>query len=295
MNTFHVLLALLVPFIWGVQAVMLKFGISEFPPIFMVAFRFFIMSIILLPFIKRIKGKVIAATFIGLTQGVIHFSLLYIGFQYSDVTSGMIVYQLNTIFTLVLASIVLGEYLTKTLYLGTFVCIVGIALIIGMPQEQTSISGLIIIASSALMFAVGNILIRKFGPFDPIGLNSYVSLIAFPSLLMLSFILEDGQVDSVMNASFEAWGALFYTAIIGGILAFFIWYWLLNAYSVNKVSPYGLLMPFFSMIASILILDENVTTSNYVGAMITVVGISIVQYGGVIFDNLKRRLITLKK
>lgn len=283
MSPLYVFLAILVPGIWGIQAVMLKFGIGEFPPVFMVGLRFLIMSLILLPFIGRIRGAILPASLIGLTQGVAHFALLYIGFKYSDVTSGMIVYQTNTIFTLILGAFILREKVSNFGALGTFVCLIGVALILGVPQEQTSISGLLIIMSSAFMFAVGNIVVRKYGPFDAVGLNAYVSAVSFPCLLALSFFTESGQVDSLMNASWEAWGALLYTALIGGVLAFILWYRLLNKFSVDKVSPYSLLMPFFSMVASILLLSENVTVYNYIGAMVTVAGIALVQYGPVIF------------
>ncbi|TOM45027.1 EamA family transporter, partial [Vibrio parahaemolyticus] len=79
---------------------------------------------------------------------------------------------------------------------GTLVCILGVSFILGMPQENTNIYGLLIIAASALMFAVGNICVRKLGPFDPVGLNATVALTAFPALLALSFMTEQGQVSS---------------------------------------------------------------------------------------------------
>ncbi len=279
MNTLWFIAALLVPFIWGIQAVMLKFGIGQFPPIFMVSLRFLIMFICLAPFLMRLKGQFLHASTIGLTQGVAHFALLYIGFKYADVTSGMIVYQTNTIFTLILGSLILGERLTKYGFIGTFVCLIGVSFILGLPQENTSIAGLAIIACSAFMFAVGNIFVRKLGPFDPIGLNATVSMIAFPALLALSFTIEENQIQSMLEATPLAWGALLYTALLGGILAFILWYKLLGKFSIDKVSPFSLLMPFFAMLGSVVLLNEEITWSNGVGALITVGGIIIIQYG----------------
>ena len=279
MTFYYVFLATLVPAIWGVQAVMLKFGIGEFPPILMVGLRFLIMSLLLLPFIRRIAGKSKGALMVALTQGIAHFALLYIGFQYADVTSGMIVYQLNTIFTLFLGATLLREKVTSIGASGTFICLIGVGLIIGLPQQETSVFGLFIIGSSALMFAIGNILIRKLGPFDPVGLNAYVSLISCIGLLTLSLIIETGQIESIKNASVAAWGALLYTALIGGVFAFIVWYRLLGKFSVAKISPYSLLMPLFSMVGSILILNEQVTISNVAGAIITISGIAFLQYG----------------
>ncbi|MDH5917976.1 DMT family transporter [Vibrio splendidus] len=279
MSPLWFLAAIGVPCIWGLQGVMLKFGIGEFPPIFMVSLRFLLMLIILLPFLKRLKGQFSKAVIVGLTQGVMHFSLLYTGFKYSDVTSGMIVYQTNAIFTLFLGSIVLSETLTKHGLVGTVICIIGVSFILGIPQENTNIYGLLIIAGSALMFAIGNICVRKLGPFDPVGLNATVALISFPVLLAISFITERGQIESLYSASLEAWGALLYTAVFGGVLAFILWYKLLSNFSVDKITPFSLLMPFFAMLGSALLLDENVTVVNCIGAIITVTGIAIIQFG----------------
>lgn len=294
MSTLWFFAAISVPFIWGIQAVMLKFGIGQFPPIFMVALRFALMFLILLPYIKRLRGQFGKAATIGIAQGVAHFSLLYIGFKYADVTSGMIVYQTNAIFTLMLGYIILGERLTKHGLVGIIVCILGVSLILGMPQENTNVYGLLIIAGSAFMFAVGNICVRKLGPFDPVGLNAVVSMIAFPSLLALSFVTESGQVESLYNASLEAWGALLYTALLGGVLAFILWYKLLAKFSVDKISPFSLLMPFFAMLGSITILGEHVTVINWVGAFITVGGIGIIQFGHKLIEKNSSPAVTIK-
>ena len=279
MSALWFLAALAVPCIWGIQAVMLKFGIGEFPPIFMVSLRFLLMLILLAPFLGRLKGKFGRAVPIGLAQGLAHFALLYIGFKYVSVTSGMIVYQTNAIFTLMLGALILNERMTRQGLVGMAVCLFGVALIIGIPQENTSVAGLFIIAASALMFAVGNIFVRKLGPFDPVGLNAGVSLFAFPSLLAVSFLTEQGQLESLQKASLEAWGALLYTAVFGGVAAFILWYKLLSKFSVDKISPYSLLMPFFAMLGSIVILGEHVSVSNWIGAFITVGGIAIIQFG----------------
>ncbi|KZN44566.1 DMT family transporter [Pseudoalteromonas luteoviolacea] len=292
MSTLWFFVALLVPCIWGVQAVMLKFGIGEFPPVFMVALRFLLMLVCLAPFLTRLKGQFGKASAVGLTQGVAHFALLYIGFQYADVTSGMIVYQTNAIFTLILGSVLLGEKLTRFGFVGTAVCLVGVSLILGLPQQNTSVLGLVIIACSALMFAIGNICVRKLGPFDSVGLNAAVAMYAFPMLLGLSFLIEQGQWESITQASLPAWGALLYTAFLGGILAFILWYKLLAKFSVDKISPFSLLMPFFAMIGSVLLLDEQVTVANCLGAIITVAGIAIIQYGARAWSWLRPASVT---
>ncbi|MBU3627233.1 EamA family transporter [Polynucleobacter sp. JS-Safj-400b-B2] len=272
-------LAILVPLIWGIQADMLKLGLHQFPPIFMVGMRFAIMSVFLVPFLGGIRGSVLPALAVSLTQGVAHFALLYIGFQYTDVSAGIVAYQTNAIFTIILGALLLNEKITKISAAGILLAFFGVALIVGEPKHSANVMGLLIIIGSAVMFSVGNIIARKYGPMRTTGLNAMVSIVSAPALLLISYLTESGQVASLGTANWQGWGALLYTAFIGGIAAFTIWYWLLTNYSVGKIAPYGLLMPLFAMIGGVFILGESLTAINIAGAALTISGVALAQFG----------------
>jgi O-acetylserine/cysteine efflux transporter len=72
--------ALLVPLLWGIQFVAIKLGLSAFPPLFMAAMSFFLIALLLLPFVgvgsaKDIRG----AAFISLSFGGLGFGLFFCG------------------------------------------------------------------------------------------------------------------------------------------------------------------------------------------------------------------------
>jgi O-acetylserine/cysteine efflux transporter len=268
-----------VPLIWGLQAAMLKYGLGQFPPLFMVGLRFAIMSVIMAFFIRGIRGKLRPALFVGCTQGVAHFALLYIGFQYVDVSAGIIAYQTNTLFTLLLGALILRERLSRLGIFGILIAVLGVGLIVGNPKHASDLHGLMIIVGSAFMFAIGNVVARRFGPMSPAALNATVSAVAAPGLLMLSLLLESHQLEAVQRADFRGWGALAYTALAGGIAGFGIWYWLLTRYSIDNIAPFGLLMPFFAMVSGVLMLGERVTLVHVVGGALTVTGVFIAQFG----------------
>ena len=77
----------------------------------------------------------------------------------------------------------------------------------------------------------------------------------------------------------EGWGALLYTSLIGGIAGFSIWYWVLNRYSVDRIAPFGLLMPMFAMAGSVTLLNEQITSLHLLGAAFTIGGVAIAQFG----------------
>lgn len=53
MSPAQIACAVLVPLLWGVQFVVIKVGLTAFPPLFFVALRFAAVAAILLPFVGR--------------------------------------------------------------------------------------------------------------------------------------------------------------------------------------------------------------------------------------------------
>jgi drug/metabolite transporter (DMT)-like permease len=70
----------LVPLFWGVQFVVIKVGLTAFPPLFFVGLRFAAVAAILLPFVgrptRRELGPMIA---ISVFFGGLNFALFFVG------------------------------------------------------------------------------------------------------------------------------------------------------------------------------------------------------------------------
>lgn len=270
--------AILVPVLLGIQAVVLKIGLRELPPIFMVGMRFALMLLVLLPFLPRICQKWRPAVAVGLTQGVINHAFLYLGLQRTDVSAGMIVYQANVVFSLLLGYFLLKERLKFGQIIGVVTAVVGVALVIGIPKGDAATTGLLLVLVAALAFACGNVIARKYGPMEQWGLNAAVASVSAPLLMLLSGFTDTQVAERVAVASWTAWAALSYTAFIGGTLGFVMWYRLLNRYSVDRVAPFSLLMPVFAMAGGVIFLGEQLTVLRCAGAVIAISGVAIAQF-----------------
>jgi len=53
MSPIQIVCAVLIPLLWGCQFVVIKVGLTTFPPLFFVALRFAAVAAILLPFVGR--------------------------------------------------------------------------------------------------------------------------------------------------------------------------------------------------------------------------------------------------
>ncbi|MGF6385245.1 drug/metabolite transporter (DMT)-like permease [Paraburkholderia atlantica] len=144
-------------------------------------------------------------------------------------------------------------------------------------MKISTIPTLFLIAS-AFGLAMGNVLARKFGPFDPVKLFAWVSFFTAFQLLGLSMIVEGGQIEALQRASSSEWLAFAFTVILGGIAAFTIWFWLIARFSMVRVAPYALLQSFFAIGAGVAFRHEPITPTLILGAIICASGVALSQW-----------------
>ena len=63
----HFGLAVLVTVLWGFNVVVTKWGVDMMPPVFFAGMRFFVVAVLLAPFLKPVKGQMRRVVGIGLT------------------------------------------------------------------------------------------------------------------------------------------------------------------------------------------------------------------------------------
>jgi O-acetylserine/cysteine efflux transporter len=124
---------------------------------------------------------------------------------------------------------------------------------------------------------VSNVLTKRYGPFDPLMLMGWSSLLTVPQVLLMSLLLEYGQLTSLVTADERGWLALAYTIFIGGIVGFGLWFWLIARCSMGRVAPFGLLLPVFALMSSVLFLGDRMTPNLIVGALLAISGVAITQ------------------
>ena len=279
MKPIHIVAALLVPLLWGFQFVVIKAGLTVLPPLFFAGLRFAVIAAILIPVVGRIRLQEIRPIFlISLFLGGVNFAGAFIGLTQAPAGVAGITNQLWTPFTLMLAWPMLGEKPSARVMLGVGIALCGVALAVVDPGSKIPAVPMLFVLVSALGLAVGNVLTKKFGPFDPVKLFAWMSLFTALQLLGLSLAVEGGQVAALRSASSSEWQAFAFTVILGGIVAFITWFWLIARYSMARVAPYALLQSFFAIGAGVAFRHEPVTPLLIVGAVVCVSGVAISQW-----------------
>src|SRR5205807_2112043 len=82
---------------------------------------------------------------------------------------------------------------------------------------------------------------------------------------VLTLIFDDLSLSSLKKINATAWVSAFYVGVVSTAIGFGIWFSLLKKYSVNKVSPFMLFVPFFGILFSILFFDSKLTNEIIIG------------------------------
>jgi O-acetylserine/cysteine efflux transporter len=286
MSAIQIVCAVMVPLLWGYQFVVIKVGIGEFPPLFFLGLRFLAIALLLVPFVKKPTrqqfGPVAA---ISVFLGGLNFGLFYVGLGLGSGSMSAVAYQLATPFTILLAWPLLAERPSPVTSGGVLLAFLGVVVLAAGPGLSANALPILLVVGAAFAFAVANVLTKRHGPFDPLMLTGWSSLFTVPQVMLMSLALERGQLTTLVTADDRGWLALAYTVFIGGIAGFGLWFWLIARCTMGRVAPFGLLLPVFAVISSVLFLGDRITPTLIIGALLAICGVAITQLRSITLPN----------
>ncbi|MGC2781426.1 MAG: EamA family transporter [Bradyrhizobium sp.] len=278
MSPVEIACALLVPLLWGFQFVVIKVGLTAFPPLFFLGLRFVVIAALVLPFVgrptRRELGPIVG---ISIFMGGLNFGLVYAGLALGQAGVLAVAFQLQTPFTVLLAWPFLGERPPLRVVLGVGIAFAGVALTVAAPTVPVELLPTLLVIGAGLAMAIGNVLTKRYGPFEPLKLMAWVSLFTVPQVWLASALLERGQLASLHTSSPLAWLAFAYTVVLGGIAGFGLWFWLIATCSMARLAPYGLLQTAYAIASGVIFLHEPLTARLAAGALICICGVAITQ------------------
>ena len=274
----HIVLALTVALVWGVNFVVIDVGLETFPPILFAALRFTLVALPAVFFVRRPgvhwKWVVAIGTFLSAGQ----FSLLFVAMDLG-LPAGLasVVLQLQAMFTIFLAVVLLGERPGRRQLIGAAVALGGIAVIAAGRAEAVPLLAIVLAAGAGLSWAAGNVATRKAQAPDAKAMLVWSSLVPPIPLGVLSLSLEDhGQIEHALT-TFDLGGvlALLYVVIASTAFGFGAWTWLLKRHPASKVAPFTLAVPVVGIASAWLALGERPNLAEGVGAAIVLCGLAL--------------------
>ncbi|WP_037853039.1 EamA family transporter [Streptomyces sp. NRRL S-340] len=278
MRPTHVLIAVLVAAVWGVNFTVIEVGLGHFPPLLFSALRFLAAALpaVLLVGRPKVAWKWIVA--VGLVLGVAKFGLLFVGMDHG-MPAGLssLVLQIQAVFTALFAFAALGERLTRLRLAGMGVALAGIAVAAADEGTTGPLGAFALVVAAAACWGVSNVLTRKAAPPDALNFMVWVSTVPVLPLLALSLLTEGPSRDlaALRGLDWQGAGTVLYVAWVTTVFGFGAWGWLLRRHPASTVAPFSLLVPVFGMSAAALFLHESVTGLRWCAGALLVGGVAL--------------------
>lgn len=264
------LFALICAFLWGCGFSVTKtgytlFSISSVPDkILFAGLRFILAGLLTLgckrlggkPDTKAIRGSLGKIALLSLFQTVLQYAFLYIALAKLTGSVSSVLNQLGSFLLVLLPLTDRNEHMSVRKLIG---CLIGFAGLVFINLDGLSFTfsyGTAAIIASSCSAAVGYLISRRLSrTLDPVTSTGCQQLLG-GIVLTVSGLLSGGRV---MPVSLAAFGVLLYLAF-SIAAAYVIWSVLLKYNQVSEVTVYKFAVPVFGVIASAVLLGENIFT-----------------------------------
>lgn len=283
MRPSHLLLAVLVAAVWGVNFVVIEVGLDHMPPLLFSALRFAAAA---LPAVFWVRRPAVAWRWIvavGVVLGVCKFGLLFIGME-AGMPAGLssLVLQSQAVFTALIAAVVLHERPGRVRSAGMAVAVAGVVVAALDEGISGTALGFALVIGSAVFWGISNVLTRIAAPQDALGFMVWVSLVPILPLTVLSLLVDGPAADlaALRGMGWSGAGAVAYVAWGATLFGFGVWGFLLRRYPASQVAPFSLLVPVFGMSSAALLLGEGIGPLRWLAALLLVAGVALTSLGG---------------
>jgi len=276
-NLWPVAAFILMVLIGGLNAIAIRYTVLELPPFWSAALRFapaalffFLLAVYLkLPFPrgKALSGLVLfgALNFGG------SFALIYYGLTRIQPGMAQVLLALVPLFTLFFAIAHRQETFRWRALAGALLAAGGIALVF---QEQLRLNvpftNMLALILAAGCFAEASVIVKSYPKSHPVITNA-VGMAVGSTILFLISILWGEKL--TLPAQANTWMALGFLVLLGTIVIFVLYLYVLKQWSASASSYQFVLLPFVSLSVSAWMGNESLSPALAIGAGLVLTGV----------------------
>ncbi|MCD4483867.1 EamA family transporter [Chromobacterium vaccinii] len=274
----HLLLAILVTLVWGVNFPISKIGLKTIDPIVLTGIRFSLAAFPLVFFVKRPNVSFSYLATYGVIFGVAMWALINIGIEIG-VPPGVasLVIQLSAFFTMAWGALIFKEKIRAGQVAGVILAFVGLTGILLTRNGSHEFWGVILVVLSAVSWSVGNVVIKKSGVKEIFSFTVWASLFPPIPLFLIAYAQHGSAVylSLVEKVAPEAIFSLVFQVYLATHFSYWGWNSLLRKYPISTVAPLSLLIPVFGIVSSVLIIGERVSSPEAISMLIIISGLFV--------------------
>lgn len=284
-------------FVWGSTYLGIALVIESAPPLSSMGIRFLAAGFILALIITLFKSKnamkvktkeLVSALFLGGLLLGFGIGNLTLAERYVPSGIAALIIAALPIWVTIFQSIVGIKHKRITLY-GIFIGLIGVALIV-LPGGTGPAPGadpskvkfwMFMILIGNIAWAFGTFMTQRIPiPKDPFVLTAYELLFGGIALTIAGYFRgEKVNLEVISEMSLTSKWAWVYMVLIGSIVGYGAYIWLLNNTSLSIASTYAYVNPVVAVLLGFLILREPLKWPLFVGGLIILTGVALIING----------------
>lgn len=272
--------------IWGSTWLFIKLGLEDLPPFTFAGIRFVIACTILFVIIRakgfhlpRSRNDWTLLLSTGLLSFSLNYGLLFWGEQY--ISSGLAALLQATIpvFGLVIAHFYLpGERMTWPRIFGVVFGFLGVGIVFSNQlavANGKALAGCAALVAGSACAAYSNVLVKARGKkLDPAILAAGQMFFGLIPLLIIGIPLEGNPLK--FHWTPIAVLSMCYLAVVGSVIAFLLYYWLVHNMDVTTTMLIALVTPVVAVVLGMIVLHEELNWRTIVGGAMIMSGIGFI-------------------
>ncbi len=292
---------------WSINFLVVKVGLRHFAPLTLASFRLVLAGLIMLPvyFIYALNsGPRVRAlqtlgawrqrfdrrdfwTFVqlGLLGVTINQFCFTVGLNYTTVGHSALIIGTGPISILLMAWALGLEALTLRKVLGMALSFGGVAVLAaehGISPHSGTLWGDLITLTGSLAFALYTVLGKRVATrYDTLSMNAFNYFTGAALVLPLAAweAVRLSRTRGWGAVGWQGWAALGYVSAVASVLAYLIYFWVLQHMTATRLSAFSYLLPVLATLMGIVLLGEKLTRSLLWGGALVLGGIYLIESG----------------
>lgn len=268
---------------WGTTWYAIKLQLGTVSPEWSVALRFFLASLMLFAWCGLTKRKIklrainhLSVMLLGLLMFSSNYILIYFGTGYLSSGLVAVIFSTLTILNIMNARIFLNTPIERRVLSGALLGIVGLILIFSPEIDHISLAdnttiGIALCFAATFIASLGNTLSasRHVNNIPLTSMTAWAML--YGSIITLVVALVMGK-EFTLDARPSYWWSLVYLSVVGSVIAFTLYFWLIKKVGVAVSAYTAVLIPIVALLVSTILEDYQWTGASASGLVMIIMG-----------------------
>ncbi len=269
--------------IWGSTYLFNKIAVTQLPPLFISSIRFMVSGVLIFIISKFLKLNLKISKKQFLNSIIAGFLFLVYGngifvwaLKYVDSGFAALLASTQPLFVLFLMRLIDGKTMHKKSLIGVSLGIIGMYLLVNQKEINTntnSLLGIFMMLSCVLSWSYGSVFVSKADLPKSYLVSTGYQMVISGVLLIISSLVFNEEWISPIHWRTNVKGAMVFLTLLGSIVAFTAFNYLLKVVSPEKVATSAYVNPIIALFLGWIILNEKLTLQSIIAALILLTGV----------------------